>query len=64
MFFNFTTTLLAYSADDKLIPENKILYFMHIVCNGDNLYEIQILFSRINKKNISVCRVLKIYPDC
>ena len=33
-----------------------------ISCNGDNLHEMQILFSWKNKKNISKCHLLKIVP--
>ena len=45
-------------------PENRICYFMQIVSNvfiGDNLHEMSKLF-RKNKKNISICRMLKILP--
>ena len=31
-------------------------------CNGDNLHEMQILFSWKNEKNVSKCRQLKILP--
>ena len=31
-----------------------------ISCSGDNLHEMQILFSWKNEKNISKCRLLKI----
>ena len=31
-------------------------------CNGDNLHEMQILFSWRNEKNVSECRQLKILP--
>ena len=34
---------------------------MQIVSNGDNLHELRILFSE-KKKNVSVCRLLKIIP--
>ena len=33
-----------------------------ISCSGDNLNEVQILFSWKNEKNISKCRLLKIVP--
>ena len=33
-----------------------------ISCNGDNLHEMQILFSWKNEKDISKCRLLKILP--
>ena len=50
-------TLRANSADEKLIiyffPENKTWHFM----------KCQILFSEKNKKNISVCHLLKILPS-
>ena len=35
---------------------------MQIVSLGDNLHEMSNLFSGKNKKNISVCRLLKILP--
>ena len=35
-----------------------------ISCNGDNLHEMQILFSWKNEKNISKCRLLKLYQEC
>ena len=59
----------ANSADDKL----NSLFFLNfffitkktrfdISCNGDNLHEMQILFSWKNEKNISKCCLLKIVP--
>ena len=48
------TTLLANSADDKLI----IFFFItkktgfDVSCSGDNLHEMRILFSWKNEKNI------------
>ena len=41
-------------------PENSMWYFMQIV-SSDNLHEMSNLFffSGKNKKNISICRVLK-----
>ena len=70
------------SADDKLMiiflffPENRIWHFMQIVSIGDNLHEMSKPVFRENKKNFSVCRLLKIlalfpyivcwkfYPEC
>ena len=60
------TTIWANSADDKK-KKKKNLYFFYYQenriwhsCNGDNLHEMQILFSWKNEKNISKCRLLKI----
>ena len=56
------------SIDDKLLifflffPENRIWKFMQIVSIGDNLHEMSNPVSGKNKKNISVCRLLKILP--
>ena len=33
-----------------------------VSCSGDNLHEVQIMFSWKNEKNISKCRLLKIVP--
>ena len=33
-----------------------------VSCSGDNLHEVQIMFSLKNEKNISKCRLLKIVP--
>ena len=43
---------------------NKKLFVLlfDISCNGDNLHEMQILFSWTNEKNISKCRLLKTLP--
>ena len=35
---------------------------MQIVSSGDNLHEIPNSVSKKNKKNISICRLLKIVP--
>ena len=57
------TTIWANLADDK---KKKNCYCFitkktgfDIPCNGDNLHEMQILFSWKNEKNISKCRLLK-----
>ena len=34
-----------------------------VSCSGDNLHEVQIMFSWKNEKNISKCRLLKIVPS-
>ena len=45
-----------------LFPENRFWHFMQIVSIGigDNLYEMSKPVSGKNKKNISICRLLKI----
>ena len=57
---------LANSADDNLVK-----LFSYILFREKQdltfrvnflLYEIQILFSRQNKKTISICRLLKVLP--
>ena len=35
-----------------------------VSCSGDNLHEVQIMFSWKNEKNTSKCRLLKMYPGC
>ena len=42
------------------IPRKQDLNFMQIVSIEDNLHEMSKLFSGKDKKNISVCRLLKI----
>ena len=62
------TTLLANSADDKLViffllfPENRFWHFMQIVSSETICMKYQKLFSWKNKKNISKCCLLKILP--
>ena len=58
--------LLVNSADNKFVV---VFFFIinkktgfDISCNGDNLCEMQIMFSWKNEKNISKCRLLKILP--
>ena len=54
------------------ISRRQIRYFFFFItkktgfdisCNGDNLHEMQTLFSWKNEKNISKCRLLKILPS-
>ena len=58
----------AYSADDRLNLFSFFFSFHYqengfdVSCNGDNLHEVQIMFSWKNEKNISKCRLLKIVP--
>ena len=55
------TTIWANSADDKKKEKKIVICFIttktgfDISCNGDNLHEMQILFSWKNDKNISKC---------
>ena len=61
------TTLWATSADDKLIfcftfPRKQDLTFNANCRIGNNLHEMSKPVSEKNKKNISVCRLLKILP--
>ena len=61
------TTIWAYSADDKKEKKKRFCFItkktgFDISCNGDNLHEMQILFSWKNEKNISKCSLLKILP--
>ena len=65
------TTLLANSADDKLVIFFLLIYQktdFDISCKLSPLETIcmkyQNLFSGKNKKNISNCRLLKIYSEC
>ena len=64
---DFYHSLRANLADEKFrifflfFPENRLWYFMQIVSNGDSM-KYQNLFSVKNKKNISICHLLKILP--
>ena len=56
----------ANSADDRLNLFSFFFLFVtkktgfDVSCSGDNLHEVQIMFSWKNEKNISKCRLLKI----
>ena len=60
----------ANSAEDRL-NSFSFFFFLFITkktgfdvsCSGDNLHEMQIMFSWMNEKNISKCRLLKIVPN-
>ena len=61
--------LLAKSADDRLNSFSFFFLFItkktgfDVSCSGDNLHEVQIMFSWKNEKSISKCRLLKIVPN-
>ena len=44
-------------------PENRMRHFKQVVSNGDNLLEMSNPVFWKNKKNISICHLMKILPS-